>query len=60
MKVVESIRGAMDAFDEFYDSTSKLETDDAKRKAIAAIIRAKGDWGTRRGSRSWPRGSPTW
>jgi len=49
MKVVESMRGAMDAFDAFYDSTSKQETGDAKRKAIAAIVRAKGDWGTPRG-----------
>ena len=42
MKVVESIRGAMDAFDGFYDSTTKQETDDAKRKAIATIVRSKG------------------
>lgn len=49
MKVIESIRGAMDAFDGFYDSTSKQETDDAKRKAIAAIVRSKGDWGTPKG-----------
>ncbi len=52
MKVVESIRGAMDAFDSFYDSTSKLETDEARRKAIAAIVRSKGDWGTPRGLES--------
>ncbi len=49
MKVVESIRGAMDAFDAFYDSTSRQETDDAKRKAIAAIVRSKGEWGTPKG-----------
>ena len=49
MKVVESIRGAMDAFDAFYDSTSRQETDDAKRKAIATIVRSKGDWGTPKG-----------
>jgi hypothetical protein len=49
LKVVESIRGAMDAFDAFYDSTSRQETDDAMRKAIAAIVRSKGDWGTPRG-----------
>lgn len=49
MKVVESIRGAMDVFDAFYDSTSRQETDDAKRKAIARIVRSKGDWGTPRG-----------
>src|SRR5271155_5106181 len=49
MKIIESIRGAMDAFDGFYDSTAKHETDDAKRKAIAAIVRAKGDWGTPKG-----------
>ncbi len=49
MKVVESIRGAMDAFDSFYDSTARQETDDAKRKAIATIVRSKGDWGTPKG-----------
>jgi len=49
MKVVESIRGAMDAFDAFYDSTSRQETGDAKRKAIAQIVRSKGDWGTPKG-----------
>jgi hypothetical protein len=46
MKVVESMRGAMDAFDSFYDSTSKQETGDAKRKAVASIVRSKGVWGT--------------
>jgi hypothetical protein len=49
MKVVESMRGAMDAFDSFYDSTSKQETGDAKRKAVAYIVRSKGDWGTPKG-----------
>ncbi len=49
MKVVESIRGAMDAFDAFYDSTSKQETDEAMRKAITAIVRSKGEWGTPKG-----------
>jgi hypothetical protein len=49
MKVVESIRGAMDAFDAFYDSTAKEETDDNRRKAIAQIVRSKGDWGTPKG-----------
>ncbi len=49
MKVVESIRGAMDAFDAFYDSTAKQETDDARKKAIAAIVRSKGEWGTPKG-----------
>src|SRR5208282_640360 len=49
MKVVESIRGAMDAFDAFYDSTARQETDDAKRKAIATIVRSKGEWGTPKG-----------
>jgi hypothetical protein len=49
MKVVESMRGAMDAFDSFYDSTSRQETDDAKRKAVASIVPSKGDWGTPKG-----------
>jgi hypothetical protein len=49
MKVVESLRGAMEAFDAFYDSTSRQETDEARRKAIAAIVRSKGDWGTPKG-----------
>ena len=49
MKVVESIRGAMDAFDAFYDSTSRQETSDARRRAISAIVRSKGDWSTPKG-----------
>ncbi|MDA4115909.1 MAG: hypothetical protein OK442_05080 [Thaumarchaeota archaeon] len=49
MKVVESIRGAMDAFDAFYDSTLRQETDDAKRKAISTIVLSKGEWGTAKG-----------
>jgi len=49
MKVVESIRGAMDAFDAFYDSTTRQETDDAKRKAISTIVLSKGEWGTPKG-----------
>jgi hypothetical protein len=49
MKVVESIRGAMDAFDAFYDSTAKQETGDAKRRAIATIVRSKGDWSSPNG-----------
>jgi len=49
MKVVESIRGAMDAFDAFYDSTERQETDDARKKAISTIVRSKGEWGTPRG-----------
>lgn len=49
MKIVESIRGAMDTFDAFYDSTVRQETDDAKRKAIATIVRSKGEWGTPKG-----------
>jgi hypothetical protein len=49
MKVVESIRGAMDAFDAFYDSTSRQETGDARRRAISAIVRSKGDWSTSKG-----------
>ena len=49
MKVVESIRGAMDVFDAFYDSTDKQETDDARKKAIATIVRSRGEWGTPKG-----------
>ena len=49
MKVVESIRGAMDAFDAFYDSTSRQETNDARKKAISSIVRSKGDWSTPKG-----------
>jgi hypothetical protein len=49
MKVVESIRGAMDAFDAFYDSTARQETEEAKRKAISTIVRSKGEWGTPKG-----------
>lgn len=39
----------MDAFDAFYDSTEKQETGDAKRRAISAIVRSKGDWATPKG-----------
>jgi len=49
MKVIESIRGAMDAFDAFYDSTSRQETGDAKRRAISSIVRSRGDWDSPRG-----------
>ncbi|HUK75360.1 MAG TPA: hypothetical protein VLU99_06160, partial [Nitrososphaerales archaeon] len=46
MKVLESIRGAMDAFDAFYDSTSRQETGDARKRAISAIVKSKADWST--------------
>jgi hypothetical protein len=49
LKAIESIRGAMDVFDAFYDSTSRQETDDAVRNAISTIMRSKGDWGTPKG-----------
>ena len=49
MKVLESIRGAMDAFDAFFDSTSKQETGEAMRRAITSLVRTKGDWGTPKG-----------
>jgi hypothetical protein len=49
MKILESIRGAMDAFDAFYDSTSSQETNDAKKKALSTIVRSKGDWSTPQG-----------
>ena len=39
----------MDAFDGFYDSTSRQETTDARKRAISAIVRSKGDWGTPKG-----------
>lgn len=49
LKVLESIRGAMGAFDGFYDSTFKQETGENKRRAISSIVRSKGDWGTPKG-----------
>lgn len=49
MKVVDSIRGAMDTFDAFYDSTARQETDDAVRRAILTVVRSKGEWGTPKG-----------
>jgi len=52
MKVLESIRGAMEAFDGFYDSTERQETDEARKRAISSIMRSKGDWGTPRGMES--------
>ncbi len=49
LKVLESIRGAMDEFDAFYDSTSRQETPDARKRAISSIVRAKGEWATPNG-----------
>jgi hypothetical protein len=41
MDVVEALRSIMDGFDPFYDSTVADETDEARRKALAAIARSK-------------------
>jgi len=43
MEVEETLRGIMDGFDTFYDSTAAEETDEARRKALAAIVSSKGD-----------------
>jgi hypothetical protein len=43
MEVVETLRGLMDGFDPFFDSTADEETNEARRKALAAIVRSKGD-----------------
>jgi hypothetical protein len=43
MEVVETLRGLMDGFDPFFDSTAAEETNEARRKALAAIVRTKGD-----------------
>jgi len=43
MEVVETLRGIMDGFDSFFDSTAAEETNDARKKALASIVRSKGD-----------------
>jgi len=39
--VVEALRGIMDGFDPFYNPTAAEETDEARRKALAAVARSK-------------------
>jgi hypothetical protein len=43
MEVVETLRGLMDGLDPFFDSTAAEETNEARRKALATIVRSKGD-----------------
>jgi len=43
MEVVETLRGLMDGFDAFYESTAAEETDEARKKALAEIVRTKGN-----------------
>ena len=45
MEVVEALRGIMDGFDPFYDSTAAEETDESRKKALAAIVRSKANGG---------------
>ena len=45
MEVVETLRGLMDGFDPFFDSTAAEETNEARKKALAAIVDdAKARW----------------
>ena len=39
MEVVETLRGLMDGFDPFFDSTAAEETNEARKKALAAIVK---------------------
>lgn len=41
MEVVDTIVGIMDGFDPFFGSTAADETDDARKKALAEIVRSK-------------------
>ena len=41
MEVVEALRGIMDGFDPFYGPTAGEETDEARKKALAAVARSK-------------------
>lgn len=41
MEVVEALRGIMDGFDPFYGPTEGEETDEARRRALAAVARSK-------------------
>jgi len=43
MEVVETLRGMMDGFDSFFNSTADEETNEARKKALASIVRSKGD-----------------
>src|SRR5882672_1428042 len=43
MEIVETLRGIMDGFDPFFDSTAAEETNEARKKALASIVRSKGD-----------------
>jgi hypothetical protein len=45
MEVVDTLLGIMDGFDPFFDSTAAEETDDARKKALAEIVRAKDNGG---------------
>ncbi len=49
MEVVERLQGIMDGFDSFFGSTSKEETDEARKKALAHIVGSKENGGTARG-----------
>jgi hypothetical protein len=41
VEIVAALRGIMDGFDPFYSSTASEETDEARRRALAAIARSK-------------------
>ncbi len=41
MEIVEALRGIMNGFDPFYGPTAGEETDEARRRALAAVARSK-------------------
>ncbi len=43
MEVAETLRGIMDGFDFFFEPTEAEETNEARKKALASIVRSKGD-----------------
>ena len=45
MEVVETLLGIMDGFDPFFDSTAAEETDEGRKRALAMIVRSKGNGG---------------
>jgi len=43
MGAVETLRGIMDGFDPFFEPTEAEETNEARKRALATIVRSKGD-----------------
>ena len=45
MEVVETLLGIMDGFDPFFTPTAEEETDEGRKRALAMIVRSKGNGG---------------